>query len=253
MPYNNESIFAQQYNRNAWKKFLGETFQATLLTHPEQLSGITTDIAKEVFKLGDCTLDGESIGVYEVTLADGVVLERNRVGLRNLLRKHWQGISGAFIIYHKPESPRWRFTFVSEISDFDAAGNQFLAKTEPKRYTYVLGEGESVRTAAERFNKLAQKRATATLDDVKEAFSVEKLSDEFFDTYKDHYQNFVQFLTGTRLAKRGNAWEEQVTGTADAQFASVFNGDKKDVHDFCKKLLGRVVFLYFLQKKGWVG
>jgi hypothetical protein len=253
MLYNNDSIFAKKYDRTAWKNFLNETFQQALYETPEPLPNITTDIAKEVFKLGDYTFGGETVSVYEVTLADGIVLERNRVGLRNLLRKPWQGLGGVFIVYHKPESPRWRFTFVSEVSTFDAAGKPIAAKTEPKRYTYVLGEGESVRTAAERFHNLAQKRATATLDDVKEAFSVEKLSDEFFVTYKAHYQNFVQHITGTRLVKRGNAWEEQATGTADAQFASIFNGDKKDVRDFCKKLLGRIVFLYFLQKKGWLG
>jgi hypothetical protein len=34
---------------------------------------------------------------------------------------------------------------------------------------------------------------------------------------------------------------------------SAFNGNDKDVRDFVKKLLGRIVFLYFLQKKGWLG
>ena len=35
--------------------------------------------------------------------------------------------------------------------------------------------------------------------------------------------------------------------------ASVFGGDKKRAREFCKKLLGQIVFLYFLQKKGWLG
>src|SRR5690606_11348742 len=34
---------------------------------------------------------------------------------------------------------------------------------------------------------------------------------------------------------------------------SAFNGDEKAIRDFVKKLLGRIVFLYFLQKKGWLG
>ncbi len=250
-------LFGQRYHQAAWKQFLGETFRADIPTNPEKLLDINQDIAVEALRLGTLTLNENgaerSIAVYDVTLAEGVVLERNRVGLRNLLRKYWRGVDGAFITYHKPESPRWRFSYVSELTGFDAEGEQFLTKTEPKRFTYVLGEGESVRTAAERFAQLAQKRTTATLDDVKEAFSVEKLSDEFFDKYKDHYQNFVQFLTGTRLVKRGNKWEEQTVGSPNTQFASVFNGNAKDVRDFCKKLLGRIVFLYFLQKKGWLG
>ncbi|MBE9260648.1 hypothetical protein IQ228_25915, partial [Dolichospermum sp. LEGE 00246] len=34
---------------------------------------------------------------------------------------------------------------------------------------------------------------------------------------------------------------------------TVFNGDEKAIRDFSKKLLGRIVFLYFIQKKGWLG
>jgi hypothetical protein len=33
---------------------------------------------------------------------------------------------------------------------------------------------------------------------------------------------------------------------------SVFNGDEKTIRDFVKKMLGRLVFLQFLQKKGWL-
>jgi hypothetical protein len=33
----------------------------------------------------------------------------------------------------------------------------------------------------------------------------------------------------------------------------IFNGDEKGIRDFNKKLLGRIVFLYFIQKKGWLG
>jgi hypothetical protein len=34
---------------------------------------------------------------------------------------------------------------------------------------------------------------------------------------------------------------------------TIFNGDEKGIRDFNKKLLGRIVFLYFIQKKGWLG
>lgn len=240
------NLFKQRYNQNNWKQFLGEAFaNARLLTTPEILTGIDSNIASQVQKLGYITLNENGIerqiAVYEVTLAQGIILERNRVGLRNLLRKYWKDIDAAFIAYHRPDdstgsSAKWRFTYVSELTGYDADGEFVKIKTEPKRYTYVLGEGESTRTAAERFTTIANKGSKATLDDVKEAFSVEKLSKAFFDEYKKHYDIFCDFMVSKPNIRQ-----------------TIFNGDEKGIRDFNKKLLGRIVFLYFIQKKGWLG
>lgn len=235
------NLFKQRYNQTNWKQFLGEAFaKSRLLATPEILTGIDSNVASQVQKLGYITLNENGIerqiAVYEVTLAQGIILERNRVGLRNLLRKYWKDIDAAFIAYHRPETPNWRFTYVSELTGYDAAGEFVKIKTEPKRYTYVLGEGESTRTAAERFTAIASKGSKATLDDVKEAFSVEKLSKAFFDEYKKHYDIFCDFMVSKPNIRQ-----------------TIFNGDEKGIRDFNKKLLGRIVFLYFIQKKGWLG
>lgn len=234
-------LFKQGYNQTNWKQFLGETFtKARLLATPETLTGIDTNVANKALKLGFVTLDESGIerqiAVYEVVLAKGIILERNRVGLRNLLRKYWKNIDAAFIVYHNPENNKWRFTYVSELTGYDSEGNFQKIQTEPKRYTYVLGEGESTRTAAERFALIAKKGSKAALDDVKDAFSVEKLSKAFFDEYKKHYDIFCEFM----MKKPGIR-------------ATIFNGDEKAIRDFNKKMLGRIVFLYFIQKKGWMG
>jgi hypothetical protein len=235
------NLFKQRYNQSNWKQFLGEAFsKSRLLATPEILTGIDSNVASQVQKLGYISLNENGmerqIAVYEVTLAQGIILERNRVGLRNLLRKYWKDIDAAFIAYHRPETPNWRFTYVSELTGYDADGEFVKIKTEPKRYTYVLGEGESTRTAAERFTAIATKGSNATLDDVKEAFSVEKLSKAFFDDYKKHYDIFCDFMVSKPNIRQ-----------------TIFNGDEKGIRDFNKKLLGRIVFLYFIQKKGWLG
>lgn len=235
------NLFKQRYNQTNWKQFLGEAFaKSRLLATPEILTGIDSNVASQVQKLGYITLNEDGIerqiAVYEVTLAQGIILERNRVGLRNLLRKYWKDIDAAFIAYHRPEAPNWRFTYVSELTGYDADGEFVKIKTEPKRYTYVLGEGESTRTAAERFTAIASKGSKATLEDVKEAFSVEKLSKAFFDEYKKHYDIFCDFMVSKPNIRQ-----------------TIFNGDEKGIRDFNKKLLGRIVFLYFIQKKGWLG
>ncbi len=236
-----QDIFKQRYNQDKWKQFLGKTFaNAKLLSTPETLTVIDFNLASQAQKLGYILLDENGIerqiAVYEVTLAPGIILERNRVGLRNLLRKYWKNIDAAFIAYHRPESANWRFTYVSELTGYDAEGEFIKIKTEPKCYTYLLGESESIRTAVERFERIVKKGSQATLDDVKEAFSVEKLSQAFFDKYKEHYDIFCKYMVS----------QPGISQT-------IFNGDEKAIRDFNKKLLGRIVFLYFIQKKGWLG
>jgi len=236
-----QQLFQLRYNQNNWKQFLSQAFSdARLLSSPDVLTGINTDVATQVLRLGYIALNENgierNIAIYDVTLAPGIILERNRVGLRNLLRKYWKDIDAAFIVYHRPENPNWRFTYVSELTGFDAEGELIKVKTEPKRYTYILGEGESCRTAAERFAIITKKGNKTTLDDVKDAFSVEKLSKSFFDEYKRHYELFCEFMVAKPNIRQ-----------------TIFNGNEKAIRDFNKKLLGRIVFLYFIQKKGWMG
>ncbi len=236
-----QQMFKQRYDRQNWRHFLSDSFAgAKLFDHPEILTGIDINVAASACRLGYIALDENGIerqiAVYEVTLATGIILERNRVGLRNLLRKYWRDIDAAFIAYHRPESGKWRFSYVSELTGFDGDGEFVKIKTEPKRYTYILGEGESTKTACDRFKLIAAKGRKISLDDVKEAFSVEKLSKIFFDEYKKHYEAFCRYM----IQEKGI-------------LLTLFNGDEKAIRDFNKKLLGRIVFLYFIQKKGWLG
>lgn len=111
---------------------------------------------------------------------------------------------------------------------------------------------ETYRTAIDRFQELDSK-FQIKVKDIQEAFAVEAMSKEFFDEYRGtHYAKFVQFLTGDEYQKKGGKFKENVYKPSPF-LASVFNGDKKDARDFCKKLLGQIVFLYFIQKKGWLG
>jgi hypothetical protein len=236
-----QNLFNQPYNQAKWKQFLGQTFaNVQLLSTPENLTGIDHHVATNAQKLGYILLDengiDRQIAVYEVTLANGIILERNRVGLRNLLRKYWQNIDAAFIVYYHPENTNWRFTYVSELTGYDPEGEFIKITTEPKRYTYILGEGESIKTAVERFERIINKGNKATLDDIKEAFSVEKLSQTFFQEYKKYYEIFCKYIT-----------------SQPGIYQTIFNGNEKTIRDFNKKLLGRIVFLYFIQKKGWLG
>ncbi|MFM9839397.1 MAG: Eco57I restriction-modification methylase domain-containing protein [Cyclobacteriaceae bacterium] len=156
------------------------------------------------------------------------------------------------------QGDKWRFSYISKRKVKNKETNTIEDReTAPKRYTYLFGKNEKALTAAIRFDKLIQKQQGnlyqyLTLNDFEEAFSVEKLSKEFFKQYKDTYEDFVQFLTGKRYAKKGNKYVEQIIHEPNIQLISLFNKDEKQARDFCKRMMGRIVFLYFIQKKGWL-
>ncbi len=236
-----QNLFQNRYEKTQWKSFLAEIFKNSMFfREPETLIGIDKNIASSAFKLGYIIFNENGterhIAVFEVVTAQNIILERNRVGLRNLLKKFWNDFDAAFIVYHKPNENKWRFTFVSEIREFNAQGDYVQSSTEPKRYTYLLGEGETIKTAAQRFIAVAEKGSQISLADIKDAFSVEKLSKEFFTEYKKHYDIFCNYCLDKPNISQ-----------------AIFNGNEKAIRDFNKKLLGRIVFLFFIQKKGWLG
>ncbi len=209
-----------------------------------------TGIRNMVLK-GEVYAGTTPLQVFDITVGDHVKMARNRVALQLLTRRIMEHRSAAFMLFHYEEahaaSREWRFSFCYKSSDSGAT-------TDPKRFTFLFGPGHSCRTAAENFQKLFNKQGKeVTIADLQAAFSVEALSKEFFDKYREHYAHFVLHATGKRYVKQANKWEERTEHAPDEAIMQAFDGDEKRVRDYVKKLLGRIVFLHFLQKKGWMG
>lgn len=250
------TLLEQPYDRERWKKLVTalfpgrDVFAKPVLHQPEAQED--RKHVQHIYQFGEAKLkDGELVGLYEAHLLPSVDLARNRASVRKAVEKlvKWGGLSGALISFVDPDKGIWRFSFYS--NTLSPEGGWETAHR--KRYTYLLGEGEKCRTAAEQFEVLATKAGQVTLKELLDAFSVEKVSKAFFREYKEHYQDFVQHLTGKRMVKKAGKWEEKVMHAPSPKLAAYFNGNEKDARDFCKKLMGRLVFLYFLQKKRWLG
>mgnify|MGYP002520808187 CR=1 FL=1 len=182
----------------------------------------------------------------DIELQDNVALKRNRVNIQNCVRKIMENDSNALIFFHFTDNAKeWRVSYVNKA---DSLKNS----TSAKRYTYLCGPEHSCRTIAERFSTL-EGLSTIKDENMLEAFAVAPLSDDFFNEYREHYADLVEYISGKRFVKKGGKFVEEKTKKAASEFANAFNGDDKAVRDFVKKLMGRLVFLQFLQKKGWLG
>ncbi len=190
------------------------------------------------------------MAIFEVEVDDRIRIDQNRKGLRDIAAKHIdQNIThGALVFFYSKNQTDYRFSFIAKWSEIDLDTGEFVkGETKPKRFTYLLGGNESCTTAAKRLLELAHKKEKGDkikLNTVMETFSVEPLKKDFFKSYKEHYNKFWQYIAEPENGYRDILLDETKE-----------NKDKqeKPIRDFVKKLLGRIVFLHFLQKKGWMG
>ena len=228
MELNNlKELLSLKFNLNLWKDLLNKFFpKVEFFT---TLAEVVDSAVKTGGHIGNIRLDdGRSLGIFSFEVVDNIVIARNRKGLREVASKYIDQslIHGALVFYYSQNQDDYRLTFIAKQTFFNEKGELEKKETAPKRYTFLLGPNESCTTAARRLIELLDKKAKGSiyLADVIETFSVERLNKEFFTGYKAQYTKFVKQLP-----------------------------DSKRHRDYVKKLLGRLVFLQFLQKKGWMG
>ena len=241
--YNKETfkrLFQSKFNLSKWQMLLQDYFHADKVRVRAEALDEDAEDRKGYFLGSMTTQDNYELGFFYYDMEDGSVLRR-KVGLRNLIRPYLgYGFDAALAVFN--DGTNWRLSLICDLKE-DA--------TSTKRFTYVFGDEKAYyKTPVSRFVDL-QKKANEFLE-IKKAFSVEALSDDFFAAYRRQYAEFVKFLTGKEYVKKGNKWVEQETGEPDVQYFTSFKKDDKLVRDYIKKMMGRIVFLYFLQSKGWL-
>ncbi len=237
-----QNILNKKFCLTEWTQVLKSVFGATnIFVQPKKILLKSTDKATEAYELGNfTTTDDRIIGLYRVVLTPKVWLERNKVGLHELLRSVYKyDVDGAIIVFDQGD--KWRLSFVSEIKTLNDEGNIVEHATEPKRYTYLLGKEEKVKTPVDRLNKLTGKKLS--IEDIRDAFSVEALNNEFYQIVADH---FYQLVGGTVKAT-GKKTTDYGEGILKLPVPKQDN--EKIYQEFTVRLIGRAVFSWFLKVK----
>lgn len=189
--------------------------------------------------------DGEALDVLIVEVKSVTKLERARTALRNFVIKHLSKFEKDYALvafYSKEDNGNdWRFSFIKleYRSELDEEKGKVKTKKEftpAKRYSFLVGKYEKAHTAKNQLLPLLQNISNnPTIEELENAFSIEKVTDEFFNQYKDLYIKLYEHFENDNKVK------------------AAINDAGIDNARFTKKLLGQIVFLYFLQKKGWLG
>ncbi len=257
-------------NTQQARALIGETFPQTfdkgrfryfavnLLNHIDEnkAQAWNTTSIKDAFKphvhkferLGTYTSpDKEKLDVLIVHLTTESKLGRARTAIRNFVADYLKisdNKDAALVAFVSPTEKQWRFSYVKmEYAAVEKENGKVGVQTTltpARRSSYIVGEGESCHTAQSRFIDLLRDTENhPTLAQIENAFSVEAVTTEFFEQYKALFLDLNDELDN--LAKKDK--------TIGAEFAA----KKISTADFAKKLMGQIVFLYFLQKKGWLG
>ena len=193
--------------------------------------------------------DGELADVLIVKTTESWKLERTRTALRDFvahkLKRGDRYKEAGLVAFVAPDARSWRFSFVR--MDYESKRDPKTGKiaveerlTPARRFSYIVGENESCHTAQSRFITLLQDTQTKpSLSTIEAAFSVEAVTRAFFEEYAGLFTKFQA------------AMEDLVA--RDPVLRDEFKEKGVNPVDFSKKLMGQIVFLYFLQKKGWLG
>jgi hypothetical protein len=194
--------------------------------------------------------EDNEIDLLVVQLKKDTSLERARALQRNFASWHLKGGTGgnlkdaALTAYVSPSQKDWRFSFVKMDYKFVQSDNGRTRVKEEftpaRRYSFLVGENENSHTAKSQLLPLLENDdKKPTLGEIEDKFSIETVTKEFFESYRDLFLRATEFLD--KIVE------------SDAQIKEDFLKKNVNTVDFSKKLLGQIVFLYFLQKKGWFG
>lgn len=239
--------FNLPFNEEKYSELVSNIFKTTLNKSEER-----TDILEKLSELVNSLKilsnikdqNGKLIDVIEVELKDEISIDKSRYIQRNIAKFYLkkENCDAVLISFHNRNSEDWRLSLVTrevEAKINKSGSIKINIKTSPvKKLSYLVGKNEPNFTAKNQIiNLLIQNNNN--LEDIKNAFNIEKVTDDFFNDYKNLYlilKNEIDYLR--QKNKKLNL---------------DFEKNKIQSENFSKKTLGQIVFLFFLQKKGWLG
>jgi len=216
--------------------------------HGQYIPDAFKDHVRQYKRIGKYTDPGDiELDVLVVFLKKETSLERARTMQRNFVANYLKNRGekdAAIVAFCTDGLEDWRFSFVRmDYRTIQTDSGKVKVKedlTPARRYSFLVGRNEPNHTAQQQLVPILEDdRNNPTLADIEHAFNIESVTKEFFNRYKDLFLKVKDEL--------------DTVVAADQKIKTEFENRNIDTANFAKKLLGQIVFLYFIQKKGWLG
>ncbi len=223
--------FAEPYNRENFNSFLEDFLPDDLV---KENTKIEIEENHKSFKEARILGSVKSLDKIVIIEIKRIRAEKSRANITKELFKFLEnlGYSKALIITFSDNENHYRFSYIKSNLEWVSETKVKRKFSNPKRLSFLLGKNQKIHTALKQFIKLGKIK---DLEDLNSRFDIEIVNKEFFENYISLYNQLVGYLN------------------KDKKFKSFTSKNKIKIDVFAKKLLGQIIFCYFLQKKGWLG
>lgn len=191
-------------------------------------------------------LNGGIISLLMVKFSNKYNVEKSRNIQREFAKWSLNQLSSdaCLIAFFAENYDDWRFSFVNIEYKREKTSSGKIKTIESltplKRYSFLVGKNEPNHTAQSQLAPLLLENSkNPSIENLKEAFSIEKVNKEFFRYYKticfkikDEIENLIK---------------------SDSKLEKEFREKKISPFEYSKKFMAQMIFIFFLQKKGWLG
>jgi len=237
------------FNKEQFVGFVKELLNEIDESKAFHARGYVPEIFKNYIKTYERNRDPQNkkIDILIVYLQQETTLARARTAQRNFIARYLRDRDrkdAGLIAFVSPDPEDWRFSFVKMEYTLvkNPKGNVKPREelTPARRYSFLVGKNENSHTAQKQLLPFLQNdQNNPSFSQIENIFNIEVVTKEFFGKYRDLFLKIKEDID--------EIIEKDETVKKD------FAAKKVSAIDFSKKLLGQIVFLYFLQKKGWFG
>lgn len=220
------SLFQSSFNLADWQVFLQDFFNAQEIRKTPEL--INESDEERGYFLGTLnSIDHFRIGLFWYTISKGSVVHK-KVGLNQLVKSfvnpQWGEFDAAIAVFS--ENSNWRLSLICNIKE---------EQMSPKRYTYVFGESNNFyNTPVSRFLYLQDKGIS--FENIKNAFSVEALTKQFYNELFEWYQWAIS----------------EESGVCFPNNTTIEDDDRENIDTKIIRLITRLMFVWFIKQKDLV-
>lgn len=144
----------------------------------------------------------------------------------------------ALIAYESEDDPNWRFALLQMTPDVTEKGNITTNFSNPRRFSFLLGPNAKVKTP-EKY--IIKDGAIKDFEDLQRRFSVEVVNKDF---YQEIARFFIRLVGGdTKLKSKAEHFKPEL------KLPSIDPGDHQTYQEFTVRLIGRIIFCWFLKQK----
>ena len=220
------SLFQSSFNLADWQVFLQDFFNAQEIRKTPELINESDDGSGYFLGTLNST-DHFRIGLFWYTISKGSVVHK-KVGLNQLVKSfvnpRWGEFDAAIAVFS--ENNNWRLSLICNIKE---------EQMSPKRYTYLFGESNNLyNTPVSRFLFLKEKGIS--FENIKNAFSVEALTKQFYNELFEWYQWAISEESGVYFPNN----------------TAIEDDDRENIDTKIIRLITRLMFVWFIKQKDLV-